>query len=118
MQYLAERQQVLAQNVANADTPNYRARDVKAPTFSDLVGSSTSRLALVGTQPNHLAGGAGQGAFRQQVDQSAELSPSGNSVVLEDQMLKVSGTATDYQVTTSLYKQHIAMLKTVLARGQ
>jgi flagellar basal-body rod protein FlgB len=104
--------------VANADTPNYRGHDVKAPSFAELVGGSTSRLALAATQPNHLSGSAAHGAFRQEVDQKTELSPSGNNVVLEDQMLKVSGTASDYQVTTSLYKQHIAMLKTVLARGQ
>jgi flagellar basal-body rod protein FlgB len=118
MQYLSERQQVLAENVANADTPSYRARDLKQPSFADLVGGSTSRLALAATQPNHLAPVGGTAQFRPEVDRNAEISPSGNSVGLEDQMLKVSGTANDYQVTTSLYRQHIAMLKTVLGRSQ
>jgi len=57
-------------------------------------------------------------SFRVATDAKTELSPSGNGVVLEDQMLKVSGTANDYALTTNLYKQHLAMLRTVLSRGQ
>jgi flagellar basal-body rod protein FlgB len=117
MAWLSERQQVLAQNVANADTPNYRARDLKAPTFAELVGHASSQLRLAATQPAHLTGTTTASSFHQEVDKAAQLSPSGNGVVLEDQMLKVSGTANDFSVTTSLYKQHVAMLKTVLSRG-
>jgi flagellar basal-body rod protein FlgB len=118
MAWLTERQQVLAENVANADTPNYRARDLKAPSFADLVGKSSGNLHLAATQPGHLTAANGASSFRTEVDTKTELSPSGNNVVIENQMLKVSGTATDYQLTTSLYTQHLAMLKTVLGRGQ
>ena len=117
MQWLTERQQVLSQNVANADTPNYRARDLKAPSFADLVGKASGQLALAATQPNHLKGIHAPTSFKTEADNTGEISPSGNNVALEDQMLKVSGTASDYQVTTTLYKQHLAMLKTVLGKG-
>jgi flagellar basal-body rod protein FlgB len=117
MAWLNERQSVLAQNVANADTPNYRSRDLKAPSFSELVGQRSSQLHLAATQPNHLTGPGAAAQFRPEADRNVELSPSGNAVSLEDQMMKVSSTATDYQLTTSLYKQHIAMLKTVLGKG-
>ena len=118
MQWLSERQQVLAQNVANADTPNYRARDLKAPSFAELVGRSQAQVSLVTTNPNHLSGTRPPTAFKTEADNSGEISPSGNNVSLEDQMLKVSGAAGDYQLTTSLYKQHLAMLKTVLGKSQ
>src|ERR1700732_3478945 len=118
MAWLSERQQVLAGNVANADTPNYRSRDLKPPTFAELVGrSSSAQLHLAATQPAHLTGTTKASSFHQEVDKSTQLSPSGNGVVLEDQMLKVSAPANACQVTTSLYKQHISMLKTVLGRG-
>jgi flagellar basal-body rod protein FlgB len=117
MAWLNERQSVLAQNVANADTPNYRSRDLKAPSFSELVGRKNSQLQLAATRPNHLTGSGADAPFRQEADRNVELSPSGNSVSLEDQMMKVSSTATAYQLTTTLYKQHIAMLKTVLGKG-
>jgi flagellar basal-body rod protein FlgB len=84
MSWLGERQKTLAQNVANADTPKYLAKDLKPMSFGDLMGTVPS--------------------------------PSGNSVSLEDQMLKVSGTASDYQLTTELYSQNMTMLKTVLGR--
>jgi flagellar basal-body rod protein FlgB len=117
MQWHQQRQQVLAQNVANADTPNYRARDLRTPSFAELLGR-TSSLALATTRPGHLQHSGAATGFRVETDAKTELSPSGNGVVLEDQMLKVSGTANDYALTTNLYKQHLAMLRTVLSRGQ
>jgi flagellar basal-body rod protein FlgB len=117
MEWLNERQSVLAQNVANADTPNYRPSDLKAPTFAELVGKSNSKLKLAATEGNHLTGIGADAQFRSEVDRKADLSPSGNGVSLEDEMLKVSSTATDYQLTTTLYKQHIAMLKLALGKG-
>ena len=116
MSWLTERQQVLAQNVANADTPNFKPKDLKALSFRDMVGGSTGKLALAATQANHLTSPGGSAAFRPVVDRKAELSPSGNGISIEDQMLKVSSTANEFQMTTNLYRRQVAMLKTVLAR--
>jgi flagellar basal-body rod protein FlgB len=117
MSWLTERQQVLAQNVANADTPAFKAKDLKAQTFKEmLAGSSANHLTLAATQPNHLAGVGPALAFKPVADRNAETSPSGNSVSIEDQMLKVSSTANEFQLTTSLYRRQIGMLKTVLGR--
>ncbi len=117
MSWLTERQQVLAQNVANADTPNFKARDLKPLSFRDVLSGSTGTLTLAATQANHLAAPGGAGAFRPVVDRSAETSPSGNGVSIEDQMLKVSGTANEFQLMTNLYRRHVAMLKTALGRS-
>jgi flagellar basal-body rod protein FlgB len=117
MSWLTERQQVLAQNIANADTPAFKAKDLKAQTFKEmLAGSSANHLTLAATQPNHLAGVGPALAFKPVADRNAETSPSGNSVSIEDQMLKVSSTANEFQMTTSLYRRQIGMLKTVLGR--
>ena len=118
MAWLTERQQVLAQNVANADTPNFKPRDLKAVSFRDLVaGSSSGKLQVAATQPHHLVPAGASAAFRADVERNVELSPSGNGVNIEDQMLKVSSTANEYQMTTNLYRRQIAMLKTVLGRS-
>jgi flagellar basal-body rod protein FlgB len=116
MSWLTERQQVLAQNVANADTPSFKAQDLKAQSFKDMLAGTTNRLSLAATQPNHLAGSGPVTAFHSVADRDAVVSPSGNSVSIEDQMLKVSGTANEFQLTTSLYRRQIGMLKTVLGR--
>jgi len=117
MSWLTERQQVLAQNVANADSTGFKAKDLKAQTFKEmLAGSSANHLTLAATQPNHLAGAGPALTFKSVADRNAETSPSGNSVSIEDQMLKVSSTANEFQLTTSLYRRQIGMLKTVLGR--
>ncbi len=116
MSWLTERQQVLAQNVANADTPNFKASDLKPQSFRDMLSGASNRLTLAATQANHLPGQGAATAFRAVTDRNAELSPSGNGVSIEDQMLKVSGTANEFQLTTSLYRRQVGMLKTVLGR--
>jgi flagellar basal-body rod protein FlgB len=115
--WLSQRQKVLAQNVANADTPNYRPSDLKPLSFAELVGKTAGPLHLAATEPGHMAGLEGRSSFAAEIDRGGEVSPSGNAVHLEDEMLKVSGTANDYALTTNLYRQHIDMLRTVLGKS-
>jgi flagellar basal-body rod protein FlgB len=117
MSWLTERQQLLGQNVANADTPAFKAKDLKPQTFKEmLAGTGASHLPLAATQLNHLAGVGPALSFKPVADRNTETSPSGNNVSVEDQMLKVSSTANEFQLTTSLYRRQIGMLKTVLGR--
>lgn len=122
MTWLGQRQQVLAQNIANADTPGYGAQDLKEPSFNDLLrGSSTTgaggaKLMMASTQPGHL-GGAHPAKPKAETSPDSEKKTSGNTVVLEDQMMKVSKTAMDFQLTTNLYRKHLNMIKTALGRG-
>jgi flagellar basal-body rod protein FlgB len=115
--WLSQRQKVLAQNVANADTPNYRPSDLKPLSFAELVGKTAGPLQLAATEAGHMAGLEDRSPFAAEVDRGGEVSPSGNAVHLEDEMLKVSGTANDYALTTNLYRQHIDMLRTVLGKS-
>jgi flagellar basal-body rod protein FlgB len=116
MSWLTERQQVLAQNVANANMPNFKPRDLKPQSFRDMLTGTSGQLALAATQVNHLAGDGAATAFRSVTDRNAALSPSGNGISLEEQMLRVSGTANEFQMTTNLYRHQVGMLKTVIAR--
>jgi flagellar basal-body rod protein FlgB len=116
--WLGKRQQVLAHNVANADTPGYMARDLKAPNFREMLGqASTGRIAMAQTTAKHIApAGASKTDYKSDVDKDGEFSLSGNSVDIEEQMMKVAQTAMDHQVTVNLYRKHIAMMKTALGR--
>jgi flagellar basal-body rod protein FlgB len=116
MAWLGQRQQVLAQNIANSDTANYVAQDLKPPSFDDVLRGSRSGLTVATTQPRHI-GGIGQGTPVVERSPDSERKGSGNAVVLEDQMMKVSQTALDFQLTTNLYRKHLAMIKTALGRG-
>jgi flagellar basal-body rod protein FlgB len=116
MTWLGQRQQVLAQNIANADTIGYTAQDLKEPAFNDVLRGVRSGVTLATTAPRHI-GGAGAGAPVVERAPDTERTTTGNSVVLEDQMMKVSKTAMDFQLTTNLYRKHLAMIKTALGRN-
>src|SRR3954468_12088680 len=63
MNWHQERQRLLAENVANADTPNYRPRDLAPLDFGRQVQQASGQLQLALTAPNHLSGPAGTSAF-------------------------------------------------------
>lgn len=118
MAWLGERQQVLSQNIANSATPNYKPQDLASPSFAELIGKPQGGpLRLATTQPNDIAA-PGQGPeFRVETAASQSVLPNGNGVSLEEQMLKVSDTASQFQLMTQLYRNNIAMLKTALGRS-
>ncbi len=116
MNYLGERQSVLARNVANANTPGYKPLDLKKVDFGDMVSSYNSHSSLTTTHPMHMSLGSSSGGNFQQEKQidAFEVTPSGNAVVLEEQMLKMSENALDYQATTRLYKKMTSLMNTAI----
>jgi flagellar basal-body rod protein FlgB len=117
MSWLGERQKVLAQNVANADTPGYVPQDLKQQSFRELVGGSV-RPTLAATDAQHITSAArGSNRFAEKPVRTAELTPSGNRVSLEQEMMKVGETATEHRLVASLYKRHIAIIRAALGRG-
>lgn len=118
MDWLTQRQEVISQNIANADTPEYKGRDLKPFTFRDALGDSR-RLTPVATNASHLAGTRGPGgmAQEQKVRDPYETAPDGNNVVLEDQMMRMSQNSMDYQTITNLYKKQVAMIKSAIRSG-
>ncbi|HEX6979230.1 MAG TPA: flagellar basal body rod protein FlgB [Alphaproteobacteria bacterium] len=117
MTWLTERQKVIAENIANADTPNYQARDLK-PMSRRGFAAVLERLRPAVTDARHIAGGT-RGGMKADVVKSkaSETTLSGNAVSLETELMKVAETATDYQLVTNLYRKQIGMLKMVVGRG-
>ena len=112
--WINARQRVLAQNIANADTPGYQARDVTP--FSDLVGARI--VAPVRTSPLHLAGLTEAGTPGLATGRVAsERSPDGNAVKLEDQMTKVADDETTQAMVGNLWHSYMGMFMTALGHG-
>ena len=115
MNWLQTRQRVLAENVANADTPGYEAKDLRQPRFAEMVRTaSVQSVGLARTSTQHITGSAmtdPAAGFGTTSRASWETTPSGNGVVLEDEMMKVTSNQMDYQAVSSLYAKSIAMLK-------
>jgi flagellar basal-body rod protein FlgB len=114
MRWLESRQKVLSENIANAETPGYRQRDLKQLDFPQLVagGDMTGSVTQMRTNPMHIAFTASDDSrFGARGERSFETTPDGNSVVLEDEMMKVAETQQDYQLATMLYGKSLALLK-------
>ena len=122
MKHLAERQRVISGNIANADTPGFKAKEVAAPDFGSLLGGGgpgkvarprveiTGRMAALGARAPVASG--------IQLDRNiSETKPDGNNVTLEDQLLKMGQVQADFAAMTNLYRKQQALLKTALGKG-
>jgi len=127
MQWHQTRQRVLAENVANADTPRYRGKDLKAPDLPGAAGAtadgrpatSGARVASVSlavTQPGHSPGNSGARGFKTDATPRFEVTPNGNAVDLEEEMAKSAENQLDYQTAASLYQQSMALIRTAIGR--
>src|SRR5438132_197248 len=96
--WLTERQRVLAENVANADTPDYKPRDLKELNFEKALRGTTNSLAPARTSARHLTlnneRGIGNGDFSR--EKPTETTLSGNAVTLDVELMKISQTANDH----------------------
>lgn len=112
MAWLGDRQRVLADNVANSSTVGYQAKDLKKLSFDDLLKRSqdlrneTSGIKLTGG-----VGGKPDGDFKVETSHDGPMSPNGNSVILEEQMMKVTETQTQYQAAIDLYRKGLNILQ-------
>lgn len=123
MSFLDQRQKIISQNVANADTPGYIPHDLVPVDFGAVMSKTLPGrppvLRPVVTNDMHIGG-------KNEVDHpknkkqktTYEVAPAGNSVILEEQMVNATKTATDYNLMTTLYQKNVGMLRTALDRGQ
>ena len=119
MQWHQERQRVLSENVSNSDTPNYRGRDLIAPKFEDstqVTAATVSSVSLTRTESGHIGGMSLSGSSFRTEQGGYEVRPTGNSVSLEDEMMKVAANQMDYQAATALYTRSLNLLKIALGK--
>ena len=116
LSYLNQRQQVIAQNVANSDTPGYVPNDLKAFKIPNAAGGSSAGMALapVMTNPAHLPGTkptTATSGWSSQTAPDSETRLDGNKVVLEEQMMKMQDARLNYETALGLYQKSVAMLQ-------
>ncbi|MFV0626462.1 MAG: flagellar basal body rod protein FlgB [Alphaproteobacteria bacterium] len=109
MKYLTERQKVLAENIANVNTPGYLAKDVEKTSFS---GELKSSVAMTTTNEKHFALPNSQSTSKGVYTPKPEnaLTIDGNGVILEDQLNEASKTKGDYNRVISIYNSYKSML--------
>lgn len=110
--WLDGRQRVLAQNVANADTPGFVARD--AAPFQAVLSRQSAAARLVSTDARHLAP-RGDGLARAE-RRPGDVAPNGNAVSLEEQAMKIAQTDQDHALAMGLHRKYLALFRTALGR--
>jgi flagellar basal-body rod protein FlgB len=114
MQWHQARQRVLAENVANADTPGFRPHDL-SPLRFERAQPMALAVALNRTEPGHIASDGGLTQSGQ--SDGFEVRPDGDTVSLEDQMIKVAANQMDYQAATTLYTRSLNLIKTAIGKS-
>jgi flagellar basal-body rod protein FlgB len=110
MNFLVQRQGIVAGNIANANTPKYLAKDL----VDDGKGA-ISGFAMAVTNAQHMA--VSDASLQGKVTEDTRfIQHNGNSVRLDDEMLKMNQTQLDYRMMTELYAKQLGMQK--MALGQ
>jgi flagellar basal-body rod protein FlgB len=116
MDFLNSRQQLLAQNIANTDTPGFVPKDLKQQTFGQLVTAGVSALDVAKTDPAHIALKKDGQRFEVRTVASTDGTLSGNGVELQKEMMKVAETSMEYQLASNVYKKQLNLFRLVLGR--
>jgi flagellar basal-body rod protein FlgB len=122
MQYLDQRQKVISQNIANADTPSYQPKDLTKLDFGTVLDkvssqSSVPSVHLKSTNSGHIdfgSGGKDSKVMKQKI--SYEVAPDKNGVIMEEQMVKANDVQMNYGLMLNLYKSNMDMMRSSLGR--
>ncbi|MCK9918930.1 flagellar basal body rod protein FlgB [Microbacteriaceae bacterium K1510] len=112
------RQRLLAENVANSDTPNYQAHDLAPLSFPDPAKIATAgvpRVQLAQTEAGHFSLAEGSSQFSEN-KAGYDVRPTGNAVSLEEEMMKVTANQMDYQTASALYTHSLNLIKTAIGK--
>ena len=109
--WLDERQRVIAENVANADTPGYVGRDLNQPTDFAAALRGGGPLSMTRTSAMHIAPTGPTARFDAHKAPDSETTLDGNSVVVEEQMLKMAESRMAYDAAIGLYQKSMQMLR-------
>lgn len=113
-EHARQRQTVAAANLAQADTPGYRARAVAG--FAETVGAEGSgALAMRATRPGHLSGASEPGAARV-FEASSPASPDGNTVSIETEMAQAARARGEHDRALGIYRSGLTILRASLGR--
>ncbi|MFC3612662.1 FlgB family protein [Lutimaribacter marinistellae] len=112
--HAGKRQAIVAQNMANADTPGYRGRDIEP--FAASYDRDAPRTAMRASRPAHINGIAQGGTEWAEVATQGATDPNGNSVSLEEEMLKAVEVKRQHDRALAIYKTSLNVLRASLGK--
>lgn len=112
--HAADRQALVARNVANADTPGYRARDLESFAAVYRTGDSDLRR----TREGHIRSGGQDAPAARVLDAGGPASPNGNTVSLEEEMIRSVEVKRGHDVALAVYRSSLDLLRASIGRGR
>ena len=113
--YSGTRQAEIAKNIANADTPGFRARDLES--FADTFQRFRQQLDARATRAGHMSASTARPDW-QRVEVGGQPSPNGNTVSLEEEMVRATRAQSDHTLALTVYSSSLEILRTALGRGR
>ena len=113
MDYLSQRQNIVSSNIANASTPDYLAQDL---VYKASPQKSNGTMRMAATSAKHMAPAGFSSTYERTFDKTF-IRNDGNSVRIDDQMLKMAQIQQEHTMATRLYSKHLAMQK-LLVKSQ
>lgn len=123
MDFLNQRQRIIAQNVSNSDTPSYKPQDLVPVDFNKVLKDVTksggvANVSVETTNSGHMSAGGGiDNPKAKKQKETYEVAPVGNAVIMEEQLIKAGQTVMDYNLMTNLYQKNMGMIRTALGRN-
>lgn len=112
--HASARQETIAKNIANADTPKYRAKDIAS--FKETYSGSATGTSMKSSHAGHLHGNDTQSTPIKFMDAPGPSSPNGNTVTLETEMMKATEVRHQHDLAMSVYKSSMNILRTSIGR--
>jgi len=112
--HAAARQGIVAENIAHADTPGYRARDLQK--FDEVMSGEMRPFAPTATRDGHFGVKSGAEFRADEISAFGSEQPNGNTVTLEDQMVRGAETQMQHDMALSIYSTSMDILRTSLGR--
>jgi len=111
MKHHANKQSVIAENFANAETPGYKKKDMVEPDFNKMVGLYSQKIELTTTNPKHINPNA--------IGSESKIYSTGNKVKLDMEAIALTQNVGEYNKTASTYRKMISLVKEALGgQGQ
>ncbi len=117
MEWLSARQQVLAQNIANSDTPHYVPQDLKPLDFHGAMAAQNPVPNRTHAMHLTLSRTAGNLKVERQAADQQNPSLDGNAVVIHDELMKVAETNMNHQLASNVYRKQLSLFRLALGRG-
>lgn len=119
--FLQARHAVLAQNIANADTPRYQPKDLVEPDFRTMLHGgrpAAPSVTLARTSDGHQAGQPTLSpGHRGERHEAFEIAPAGNAVIIEEQIRRMGEAERGYQLATGIYGKYVGMIRAAIGAG-